>query len=247
MKLTIITIVKNSENTLKKAIDSVLNQTYDNIEYILIDGCSTDGTVDIIQSFGSKIDKFICELDDGIYDAYNKGISLSTGDVIGFLNADDFYISTDTLSHVMDVFDLEESDIVYGDLQYENWDGKKLRIWKSSTFKPIKLNFGWMPPHPALFIKKSVYLKYGVFNKKYQISGDYDFIMRVFQQSDLKVCYLSEMIVSMITGGKSNKSLKNIVIKMKEDYNIIKKNQKWLFITLFFKNIRKIPQFLYRR
>jgi glycosyltransferase involved in cell wall biosynthesis len=158
VKISIITVVYNNKDTIKDAIESVLNQTYKNIEYIIIDGGSTDGTIDIIKSYRDKIDKFISEKDNGIYDAMNKGLKLASGDIVGILNSDDIYFNENVILNVVAKFEESKTDSIYGDLYYvdENDLQKIQRYWKSSEFKEGSFAKGWHPPHPTFFVKKEV-------------------------------------------------------------------------------------------
>jgi len=176
MKVSIITVVWNNADTIKDAIDSVLSQTYKNIEYIVVDGASTDGTVEIVQSYGEKIDKFISEPDNGLYNAMNKGVKLATGDIVGILNSDDFYIDESVIEKVVKEFEEKRVDSVFADLVFvkpANLD-KTVRYYDSSHFTPKKFAYGWMPAHPTFFAKREAYEKYGVFKTDYKIAADYE-------------------------------------------------------------------------
>jgi len=245
MKISIITSVYNNKNQIGEAIESVLNQTYQNIEYIVIDGASTDGTVDIIESYKNQIDMFVSENDNGIYDGLNKGIHLATGDVIGFLHSDDFYMDNYAIANIMKIFNNNECDGVYGDLIYvdKNNIDKIVRYWKSGVFKYQNLKKGWMPPHPAFFVKKKVYDKFGYFDTSFKISADYNFMLKILIYKKIKIQYLPQIIYAMRVGGESNKSLKNLWQKSKEDLTVLRKNKVGGYISLFIKNFSKIPQF----
>ena len=242
MKVSIITSVFNNKNTVSEAIESVLNQTYKDIEYIVIDGGSTDGTIDIINSYKGKITKFISEPDNGIYDGLNKGILKATGDIIGFLHSDDVYMDNTVIEKVVNKF-YGGYDGVYGDLIYVSKnDGKIIRYWKSGDFNINKLKKGWMPPHPTLFLKREIYNKYGLFDTSFKIAADYDFMLRILKHN-IKIAYIPEVLYKMRVGGESNKSIKNILLKSKEDYRALKKNEIGGINTLIYKNISKLPQF----
>ena len=248
MKISIITVVWNNATTIKDAIESVLSQTYDNIEYIVVDGASTDGTVEIVQSYGDKISKFISEKDKGIYDGLNKGISLATGDMIAFLHSDDIYASDAIIEEVVLTFKSDKSlDGVYGDLVYtpKADTDKVLRYWKSKEFDSSLLKKGWMPAHPTLFLKREVYEKFGGFDLSFRIAADYDFMLRVLS-GGIKVKYLPEVLYKMRVGGESNKSIKNIILKSKEDLKALKKNNIGGVGTLVYKNLSKVIQFVNR-
>ncbi|MDD5202062.1 MAG: glycosyltransferase family 2 protein [Sulfurimonas sp.] len=246
LKISIITSVWNNKETIRDAVDSVLSQTYENIEYIVVDGASTDGTVGIVQSYGDKISKFVSEKDKGIYDGLNKGISLATGDVVAFLHSDDIYASATIIEEVALAFTSDKSiDGVYGDLVYtpKSDTSKVLRYWKSREFESGLLAKGWMPAHPTLFLKREVYEKYGEFDLSFKIAADYDFMLRVLK-SGIKVKYLPKVLYKMRVGGESNKSIKNIVRKSREDLKALKKNSVGGFGSLIVKNLSKIGQFL---
>jgi glycosyltransferase involved in cell wall biosynthesis len=248
MKVSIITATYNSAATIKACMDSVLHQSYTDIEYIIMDGGSEDDTVKIITEAAKLSPNIIfkSESDKGIYDALNKGIARATGSIIGFVHSDDFLAATDVISSIVDTFGTEHADGVYGDLHYVAFDNtdKIIRNWVSKPYKKKLLKKGWMPAHPSLFLKKEIYDTYGLFNMSYKIAADYDFILRVFQQKHLKFSYLEKTLIKMRVGGASNKSLKNIVQKTKEDFKALKDNNIGGFGTVLLKNITKIKQFI---
>ncbi len=248
MKVSIITISYNSGKSIRDAITSVLSQSYDNIEYIIIDGKSKDNTIDIVQSFGDKISTFVSEPDKGIYDALNKGIGLATGDIVGFMHSDDLFAHDHIISNVVKKFKENDTDSIYGDLQYvyKEDTNRILRYWKSGSFSLRQLKLGWMPPHPTLYIKKWVYVKYGGFNIDMGISADYDTMLRFLGKYKISTQYLPEVMVKMRVGGASNRSLGNIIKKSKEDWDAINRNKFGNIFTLVFKNLRKVTQFLKR-
>ncbi len=222
MKISIITVCFNSAKTIMDTIHSVANQDYTDIEHIVVDGGSTDGTVEII-SKASSIARFVSEPDEGIYDAMNKGISMANGDIVGILNADDFYNSNHVLSSIAKVFENSSIDACYADLVYvdQNDTDKVVRYWKSSSFKQGLFLKGWMPPHPTFFCKKSVYEKYGVFNLDYKIAADVEILFRFIEQVGIKTGYLPELLVRMRMGGTTNKSISNILIQNREILTIL--------------------------
>jgi glycosyltransferase involved in cell wall biosynthesis len=244
--ISIITASYNNASTIQQSIDSLSSQTFKDIEYIIIDGSSTDGTQQILHSNSSQITKFISESDSGIYDALNKGLALATGDIIGFLHADDSYASPHILEKVAAAF-TENPSIwaVYGDLQFvsQNDTTKVIRSWKSRSFNPSLISKGWMPAHPTLFLRKEVYEKYGRFNTSYRIAADYDLILRIFSQPSFSALYLPETFIKMRMGGASTGSLKNLIQKSKEDYLILKRNKVGNIFTLFLKIASKFSQF----
>jgi len=244
MKISIITATYNNEKTIADTLFAVSSQTYKNIEHLIIDGKSTDNTLKIINENSPKT-KIFSESDNGIYDALNKGISHATGDIIGFLHADDIYANNTTIEKIIATFKANNCDAVYSDLHYvsQNDVNKIIRNWKSDKFEYSNLKKGWMPPHPTFFVKKEIYNKFGNFNTNYKIAADYDLMMRMLGKHKISVAYLPEVTVKMRVGGESNKSIKNILKKMKEDLKVIKTNEIGGFFTLVRKNTSKISQF----
>jgi len=245
MKITIITATYNSGNDLKQCIESVLSQTYQNIEYIIIDNCSTDQTLDIAKNYSEQVSRIISEPDKGIYDALNKGIKIASGDVIGILHADDFYPSETIIEDVIKKFVETGVDSVYGDLQYvsKKKSEKVIRNWVAGEFSMKKLTHGWMPPHPTFFVKRKHYIEQGLFNTEYKIAADYDLMLRFLYKAKISVAYISKVIVKMRVGGTSNKNLANIYKKSAEDLNILKTYGVGGIYSLMLKNIRKVSQF----
>ena len=247
MKVSLITATYNSEISIKTCLDSIVSQDYSDLEYLFIDGGSSDNTLSIIKKYrqNNPFIKMVSEKDYGIYDALNKGISAASGDIIGFVHSDDFLASSDIINDIVSMMKTESLDGVYGNLQYvDKINNKKIiRNWKSCHFKTGLLKNGWMPPHPTLFLKREVYQKYGLFDVSYRISADYDFMLRIFKDSELKFGYLPKVITKMRVGGASNRSIKNIIEKSKEDYRAIKSNNIGDFLTLIRKNTSKLKQF----
>lgn len=208
-----ITVVRNRKDTIREAIESVLSQTYNNTEYIVVDGSSNDGTTEIIQEYQERISKFISEPDEGIYDAMNKGIKLATGDIIGILNGDDLYAGSDILETVAREFMTKDIDCLYGDLVYvdEKDTSKVIRYWKSCSFEKGLFERGWHPPHPTFFTRRECYEKYGCFNLDFKIAADYELMLRFLNRYGLKSMYLPRVMVRMRMGGESNKNLINIL------------------------------------
>jgi glycosyltransferase involved in cell wall biosynthesis len=249
IKISIITAVFNSKATIGSAIESVINQSGVNIELIVIDGGSTDGTLDILKQFSDQIAVLVSEPDLGIYDALNKGIRHSTGDVVGFLHADDFLADSRVLSDISSIFMNSDVGCIYGDLQYVSKEepSKVIRYWQSGDFKLSNLTKGWMPPHPTLYVRRQFYAQIGEFNINYRIAADYDFILRLFSLPELKPVYLRRVIVKMRVGGASNRSLNNIIRKSLEDWKVLRSNRIGGLFTLMYKNFSKIGQFFSRR
>lgn len=254
MKISIITVSYNSSRTIKDTFNSILNQTYDNIEYIVVDGNSQDNTTEIIKEYeqkflSKKIDfKWISEKDNGLYDAMNKGIKMTRGDIVGIINSDDVYNQNDILEKVVNKFKEKNISGVYGDLVYveENNLDKITRYWKSGKYKSKCFLYGWMPPHPSFFVKGEVYKKYGNFRLDMGTAADYEIMLRFIHKYEISISYLSEIIVKMRLGGASNANLfvrlkANLKDKKAWDVNGIKP----YFFTLFLKPVRKIRQFFY--
>lgn len=219
MKITIITVVYNNERTIKDAVESVLGQTYKNIEYVIIDGKSKDNTVSIIKEYENKLGFFVSEKDNGLYDAMNKGIQCATGDVIGILNSDDLYQDFNVISDVMEQFNIDaDLDILYGNLVYVKSDdtNKIVRNWKCKPYYDRFFENGNVPPHPALFVKRSVYDKVGLFNLDYKLAADYELMLRMLKKHDFKIKYIDRLIVKMRLGGATNQSFTNIINQNKE-------------------------------
>ena len=239
--ISIVTVCFNSENTIKDTIDSVLNQTYGNIEYIIIDGGSIDGTVEFVQSYGDKIARFVSEPDKGIYDAMNKGIALATGDIIGILNSDDFYIDELVIEKVVKEFE-RNIDCLYADLVYvrsENLN-KVIRYYDSSQFTPSKFAYGWMPAHPTFFVKKDIYSKYGVFRTDLKIAADFDLMLRFLYTHSLTYFYMQKPIIKMRMGGVST-SFSSVWINNIEKLRVCKDNGiKTNIFKILFKYLAKI-------
>ena len=246
LKISLITATRNSLDTIHDSIRSVATQKYGNIELIWIDGASTDGTREFLASkYLPEKGKFLSEPDKGIYDALNKGILISTGDIIGFMHADDFFADEDTLSYIAESFSDPLVMGVYGDLMYveSKATSVSVRNWKAGKFEKRKLSFGWMPPHPTLYLRREIFDQIGSFNTEYKISADYDFMLRLFNSLTGKITYIPKTFVKMRVGGASNKSIINIIIKSYEDLIIIKANKIGGVGVLLCKNLRKINQF----
>ena len=245
MKISIITVCFNSQQTIRATIKSVLSQSYKQVEYIIIDGASTDNTIKIIKEFSNSIDVFVSESDAGIYDAINKGISKSSGDVVGLLHADDVFDNKYVIDNVMGLFD-ENVDMIYGDINYVDRNDiyRVIRRWKSDSYKKGKFKWGWMPPHTGFFIKKSCFLKYGLYNLSLGSSADYELMLRMFELYNLKSKYIPLNITNMRVGGVSNSSFKNRWQANRNDKKSWKINGlKPFWFTLLIKPFIKIKQF----
>jgi glycosyltransferase len=247
MKVSIITPTFNSAKTIRDTLESLKCQEYIDVEHLVIDGLSTDETLDIVNEYSNVKTRVVSEEDRGIFDAMNKGIQLATGEIIGILNSDDVYIDGKVLQDVVDVFKDETVDACYADLQYVDKANlnKPVRHWKSGKFNKSSFLYGWMPPHPTLFLRRHVYEKVGYFNLAFRISADYEFMLRVFVRHDYNIRYLPRVTVKMRTGGNSGASLSRRIDGNREDRLAWKVNNlKPYFFTLYLKPFRKIFQFI---
>ena len=241
-KFSIITCTFFSERKIDSSLSSLKLQNYSYYNSILIDSNSTDNTLKIANYYLSKEDVILSEYDSGIYDALNKGIKLSAGDIIGILHSDDVFASSDVLSQIHSVFKETNCDGVYGDLNFIK-NGQITRKWVSKKFNSSLLNKGWMPPHPTLFLKKEVFEKHGLYDTNFKIAADYDFILRIFKDESLKFEHLPMVITNMSIGGVSTSGFKNLVQKTYEDYLVLKKNKmRFSLLILFRKIVGKISQ-----
>ena len=249
MKVSIITATYNSAKTIKDTVLSVAHQTYKHIEHIIIDGCSTDNSLNIAGHFGHT-GPLLCEPDNGIYDAMNKGVIMATGDIIGILNSDDFYPDAQVIEKVVKVFESGDCDAVYGDLVYVDPNNTKtvLREWIAGSYNKKLFYKGWMPPHPTFFVRKEIYEKYGLFNLSFKSSSDYELLLRFLFLKEVKVKYLHDILVHMRAGGYSNRSIKNRIAAHLEDRRAWKVNcisPKWYTVAL--KPLSKVNQFFIPR
>ena len=225
-KISIITASFRSEGTIVDTLKTINSQTYGNIEHIIVDGGSDDGTLEIVNDIGQRITKIVSEKDNGIYDAYNKGLELADGEVVGFLNSDDYYYSDEIIQKVMDVFQDEAIEAVYGDLVYVARDdtSKVVRHWRSKEYRPGMFKDSFVPAHPTLFLRKSVYQRLGNFNLDYKLAADYEFMLRVFHSAGVKSSYLPTIMVNMRTGGATGESLSSVKAQNKEILGALKQH-----------------------
>lgn len=245
MKISIITACLNNVATIENTIQSVISQDFNDIEYIILDGLSTDGTLEIINKYRNKI-SVISEKDNGIYYALNKGLAMAKGAVTGILHADDFYATHDVITKVAFAFSTSGADAVYGNLQYVKRDDttKMLRNWISKSYHEGLFLEGWMPPHPAFFIKKKCYDDYGYFNTSLTVAADYELMLRMIHKYKISVYYLPELLVKMRSGGVSNKTLFHRIRANMEDRKAWRiNNLKPHFTTLWKKPFGKIVQY----
>jgi glycosyltransferase involved in cell wall biosynthesis len=214
VKVSIVTVAFNSAATLEDTMKSILAQTYADIEYIVVDGNSNDGTLDIIHRYELLFDgrmKWISENDRGIYDAMNKGIQMATGDVIGILNSDDYFTSNDVIKRMVDAFDEASLDAVYGDIHFirDRQPDKCIRYYSSKTFHPFWLRFGFMPAHPSFYCRREVFEKAGLYKTDYKIGSDYEMMVRLFMVHKIRAKYLQLDFVTMRAGGASTRNVKS--------------------------------------
>lgn len=245
MKVSVITVVYNNISSIEECILSVLNQSYSNIEHIVIDGGSTDGTQQKIAPYREQLSYYISEKDNGIFDAYNKGIKKATGEIICILNSDDFFYKSETVEIVVKTFQQTTADLVYakGLFVSQNDINVVKRIYPSNPFKKHYLTYGWIPLHPTIYVKREIYEEYGLYDESYSIASDYEISLRWFQNDKLKKHFLDQWVVKMRLGGKStNPKLQKR--KSTEDLKIIKRHKLNGWLTLSFKIGRKIPQYL---
>lgn len=245
MKISIITISFNAKATIEKTLKSVANQSYNNIEHIIVDGGSKDNTIDICNSF-SHISKTISEPDKGVYDAFNKGLRLATGDIIGFLNADDTFYNKNSIQDIADAFNQNRVDIVYGNLDYINGKGTVIRNWRSQSYKKGLIKQAWMPAHPTFYCKKDVYDRLGGYNDSFKIAGDFELCLRFLEINNILSFYLDKKLVKMLTGGISNSGLKSKWVIYKEEIRAFKINNVSINSFLFFiYKFKKLKQFFH--
>lgn len=244
--ISVVTVAYNSAGTISDTLRSVAEQTYPNLEHIVVDGASTDDTMRIVQRHATGRTIVLSERDRGIYDAMNKGIRLATGDFVGFLNADDVFANRHVVADIAQVAGSAASvDAVYGDLVYVEQDrpDQFVRYWRSGVYSRSNLRLGWMPPHPTLYVRRSRLLQVGDFDTSFRISADYDFMLRFLSAAQVDVRYLAKVLVQMRTGGASNRSVGALIRKSSEDLRALQKNRVGGVATLLCKNVRKLPQF----
>jgi len=244
VKVSIVTPVYN-EPRIRHTLESIQAQEgVPELKSIVVDGGSTDETTEIIDEYADQIDTLISEPDEGVYDAMNKGIDRATGDVVGILNSDDRYDGPHVLRTVLDAFEESDADLSYGDLVYVDDDDSVVRYWKSGDFRPRRFYYGWMPPHPTVFVRREVYEQYGRFDLDFPISADYEFLLRVLLKEGVSATYVDDVLVRMATGGQSDASIRNILYANLEVYRAWQKNgiRGGIHVPVV-KPLRKIPQY----
>ncbi|MFD1294222.1 glycosyltransferase family 2 protein [Lutibacter holmesii] len=245
MKVSVITIVYNNQDCIESCIQSVLNQSYPSIEHIIIDGGSTDGTQKKIEPYKAQLGYYISKKDNGLYDALNRGIEQATGDIIGILHSDDMYYDNDSIQKVVKAFQESKADLVYANGMYVDKEDISVvkRTYASKPYKRRYLNFGWIPLHTTIYVKRSVFDMYGLYDEGYTIASDYEISLRWFKETAIKKHFLNTWVVKMRLGGKSTTTALQKK-KSSEDLVIIKKHQLLGYVTLVCKIGRKIPQYL---
>ena len=246
MKVSIVTVSYNAEKTIADTVNSVLSQSYHDIEYIIVDGASKDKTLEVLETFEKGKFKLISEPDKGLYDAMNKGLGLATGDIIGILNADDVFSENGVVQEVVNKMNDSGADCLYSDLNYVKDDLKTIvRKWVSGNYVKGAFKKGWMPPHPTFYVKRECYEKYGTFNLDFKTSADYELMLRFIHKHELSVVYLPKTTILMRVGGQSNASIKNRIRANKEDRAAWKVNGlKAGNLTFIRKPLSKIKQFV---
>jgi glycosyltransferase involved in cell wall biosynthesis len=249
MRFSIITVVRNAADTVAECLESVAGQDYREVEHLVIDGASTDGTLRVIDEYRDRLAKVVSEPDRGIYDAMNKGLALATGDVVGFLNADDAYADRHVLSDVAALLQDTLTDAVYGDLVYVSAANPQriVRYWRSGVYRPGSFSRGWMPAHPTFFVRRDVYRRFGGFDLSYRLQSDFDLTMRLLEVQKIRSIYLPRILVRMRTGGATNRSISNVVKGNLEAYRACKKNAIPVSPLFILRKLwSRLPQFIAR-
>ncbi|MEL6570579.1 MAG: glycosyltransferase family 2 protein [Pseudomonadota bacterium] len=246
LNMSVVTAVYNRKTTIESALRSVQEQTYPHVEHVIQDGGSTDGTLDILRNFKAPNLEMESRPDAGLYDAINKGIARAKGDVVGLMHSDDYFASPEALSDIANAFEDPDVDGVYGDLDYISADdtGRIIRKWRSGPYQFGNLKRGWMPPHPTLYLRRSVFETWGLYDTTFQIAADYDAMLRYLVQGRINLAYVPKVIVKMRVGGESNRSIGRIVQKSREDYRALRRNGVGGLQSLTSKNLSKLRQFL---
>ena len=249
MHISIITVCLNSAGTIAGALESVGRQTFRAIEHIVVDGVSTDGTLEIVRNFTPKVAQLISEPDRGLYDAMNKGMAAATGDIIGYLNSDDVYADDDVLQKVAKAFADVNVDACYGDLVYVQQDdiSRVVRYWRSCPYSPGLIERGWMPAHPTFFIRRSILQELGGFDIHYRYHADFDLMVRLFLRRKIRCAYIPEILVRMRTGGKTNRSIRNVMRGNLESLESLRSHGAAVTPMFFVgKLLSRVPQFFRR-
>jgi glycosyltransferase involved in cell wall biosynthesis len=244
LKISLITVCYNAETTIEHCIQSVIGQSFKNIEYIIIDGGSTDNTIQIINKYKGHINILLSGPDGGIYDAMNKGINLAGGNIIGMLNADDSFADNNALSAVAGAFGQEDTQITYADLDFVNTEDKVIRKWRSGKYEKGMFNRGWMPPHPTFYCKTGLFYKYGFYSLQYGTAADYELMLRFIHKNGVNAFYIPKVLINMKIGGVSNRSFTSRAKGLFFDLKAMRNNGILCPpVTLLFKPLRKIGQY----
>ena len=251
IKVSIITVTWNCASNIASCLESVRSQRYEFIEHIIVDGASTDGTADIIRKSLRPGDKFISEADSGIYDAINKGIRMATGDIVGFLHSDDVFFGSNVINEIVSAFEVSEVDLVYANLYYVKKDDHNgvVRRWVAGRYSKINMLFGWMHPHPTLYVRRELYKNINYFDISFRISSDYHSVLKLFMIPGVKSYWIKSPLLKMRVGGASNASLKNMILKSSEDFRVLRSVGFCSLCSCFvllMKNVRKFPQFIFK-
>jgi glycosyltransferase involved in cell wall biosynthesis len=249
LKISVITAVYNRVNTVGHAIKSLQSQTHRDVEHVIQDGKSMDGTIRVIEGLTNPAISLVSAADTGIYDAINRGISRSTGEIIGLLHSDDFFAHDRVLELVAEAFSDQCIDGVYGDLEYVASNGTMsvARYWRAGGYEQSRLRYGWMPPHPTLYLRREVFERWGLYDTNFRIASDYDAMLRYLVRGQIKLAYIPDVLVKMRVGGESNRSIGRVLLKSREDLQAIRRNGVGGLGTLACKNLSKLPQFFKRQ
>jgi glycosyltransferase involved in cell wall biosynthesis len=249
MRLSVITVCRNARDTIGEALSSIHRQSYRPMEHIVVDGASTDGTLDVLRARQAGIARLVSEPDEGLYHAMNKGIALATGDYVGFLNADDIYAHPDALAHIAEALRGGGCDAAYGDLVYvrQSDPGAVVRYWRSGPYAAGRIERGWMPAHPTFFVRTALLRKLGGFDTGYRYQADYELMVRLFLKEGISSAYVPEVLVRMRVGGHTNRSLRNVYLGNMEAYracidNGIRVSPLFILQKMF----SRLPQFFAR-
>jgi glycosyltransferase len=241
--VSLITAVYNGRAFLEDCLGSVNRQTYGDIEHIIVDGGSTDGTVDVLRRHAGAGVRWVSEPDRGLYDALNKGIGMANGEVVGILHSDDCYPHERVVEDVVRAIESSGAESCYGDLEFVSREDASRIVarWRASPFGEGILSTGWMPPHPTLFVRREVFKRCGEYDTGFQVSADYEWILRAFGACGMTTCYIPEVLVRMRWGGRSNRNLRSLIVKSLEDYRALKKHRLGGILTVARKNAAKLP------
>jgi len=244
IKVSVITVCQNSEDTIERCVTSVMSQTYSNIEHVIVDGASSDGTLDVVRKLATPNVVTVSEPDHGIYDAMNKGIKLATGDIVCFLNSDDFYLDKDVINDVVHQITSKNLDALLTDICFVSKSGRVVRNYSAKDFIPSKLQRGWMPPHPGMFVSRRKMFEAGLFDPSYKIAGDYEFCIKLFSLPELSWSYYSRCTVEMALGGVSTSGLKSQYVLNCEVYRACRQHGIEIsFLKLLLKYPQKVLEF----